>query len=169
MIKETVDIIQDLIKDLKIEVDLKSVTDNLDGTYTISTNNTAYLFPSYEFTYYGVNYKVLNSTGKEFKFNEEFTVEGNIAPIEGILTLEGLKYYHGTVIATKEELALKELSSDKFPMAFLLEVLDDEFNNEDESSIDRESQIRLFFLSETDESNWNTNEHYEYSIKPMSN
>lgn len=169
MVKETVDIVNDLINELEIKVNFDQVFDNLDGTYTISTKNTGYLFPTYEFQLSGVNYKVLNQAGKEFEFNNKFTVKGNAAPIGSYLIMDNIKYYHGTVIATKEELKQKELSKDKFPMAFLLEVLDDEFNNEDDSSIDRESQIRLFFLSETDESNWNTNEHYEYSIKPMRN
>ena len=169
MIKETVDIVGELISELNIVVKFDKITDNNDSTYTIETQNTGYLFPNYEFTLSGVNYKVLNETGKEFLFNSKFTIKGNIIPSEIELVMEGLKYYHGTVIATKEELKMKELSSEKFPMAFLLEVLDDEFNNEEDSSIDRESQLRLFFLSETDEVNWDTNEHYEYSIKPMRN
>lgn len=169
MIKETVDIVEDLISGIDVIVKFKSVTDNLDGTYTIESCNTGYLFPMYEFDIDGVNYKVLNEIGKEFVFNERFTIKGNIIPTATEVTLNSLKYYHGTVIATKEELAKKELSSDKFPMAFLLEILEDDFNNVDDSRVDRNSQLRLFFLSETDENNWTTNEHYEFSIKPMRN
>ena len=169
MIRETVDIVGDLISELDFTVKFKSIVDNLDGTYTIESCNTGYIFPCYEFVVDGVNYKVLNEVGKEFKFNEQFTIKGNIIPSVTEITLDSLKYYHGTVIATKEELSRKELSSDKFPMAFLLEILEDDFNNVDDSRIDRNSQLRLFFLSETDENNWDTNEHYEFSIKPMRN
>lgn len=169
MIKETVDIVEELISQLDIIVKFKSIVDNGDGTYTIETCNTGYLFPCYEFEIAGVNYKVLNEIGKDFVFNERFTIKGNIVPTVTEITLDSLKYYHGTVIATKEELARKELSSDKFPMAFLLEILEDDFNNVFDARIDRNSQLRLYFLSETDENNWNTNEHYEFSIKPMRN
>jgi hypothetical protein len=169
MIKETVDIVKELISGLVIKVEFKTIIDNNDGTYTVTTCNTGYLFPCYEFKIYGVNYKVLNETGKEFVFNEQFTIKGNVIPTVTEIVLDSLKYYHGTVIATKEELARKELSSDKFPMAFLLEILEDDFNNVYDSRIDRNSQLRLFFLSETDENNWDTNEHYEFSIKPMRN
>ncbi len=169
MIKETVDIVEELISQLDIIVKFKSIVDNGDGTYTIETCNTGYLFPCYEFEIAGVNYKVLNEIGKDFVFNERFTIKGNIVPTVTEIALDSLKYYHGTVIATKEELARKELSSDKFPMAFLLEILEDDFNNVFDARIDRNSQLRLYFLSETDENNWNTNEHYEFSIKPMRN
>jgi hypothetical protein len=153
MRKETVDIVEDLIGQLEIVVPFDTITDNGDSTYTIESCDTGYLFPCYKFDIGGVVYTVLNEVGKEFVFNER--------------TLDALKYYHGTVIATKEELDRKELSSDKFPMAFLLEVLEDDFNNRDDSRVDRNSNFRLFFLSETDENNWNTEEHYEFSIKPM--
>jgi len=169
MIKETVDIVEELISQLDIVVKFKSIVDNGDSTYTIETCNTGYLFPCYEFKIDGVDYKVLNEIGKDFIFNERFTIKGNIVPTTTEITLDSLKYYHGTVIATKEELSRKELSSDKFPMAFLLEIIEDDFNNKDDSRVDRNSQLRLFFLSETDENNWTTNEHYEFSIKPMRN
>tara|TARA_R110002153_G_scaffold209897_1_gene362497 strand:+ start:12947 stop:13660 length:714 start_codon:yes stop_codon:yes gene_type:complete len=169
MIKETVDIVEELISQLDIVVKFKSIVDNGDSTYTIETCNTGYLFPCYEFKIDGVDYKVINEIGKDFIFNERFTIKGNIVPTTTEITLDSLKYYHGTVIATKEELSRKELSSDKFPMAFLLEIIEDDFNNKDDSRVDRNSQLRLFFLSETDENNWTTNEHYEFSIKPMRN
>ena len=169
MKRETVDIVEDLIAQLSIVVPFNSIVDNGDGSYTIESCNTGYLFPCYKFILDGVDYTVLNEVGKEFVFNSKFTIKGNVIPTATQVLLDGLKYYHGTVIATKEELARKELSSDKFPMAFLLEVLEDNFNNSDDARIDRVSKLRLFFLSETDENNWTTQEHYEFSIKPMRN
>ena len=169
MIKETVDIVEDLIAALKIVVPFKTITDNSDGTYTIESCNTGYLFPCYKFVLDGIDYTVLNEVGKEFVFNSKFTIKGNVIPTATQVLLDGLKYYHGTVIATKEELKRKELGSDKFPMAFLLEVLKDKFNNADDARIERVSPLRLFFLSETNENDWTTQEHYEFAIKPMRN
>lgn len=167
--RETVDIIGDIITEMTIEININSIVDNLDNTYTIKTCNTAYLFPCYKFVINGTNYEVLNEAGKDFKFNEEFTIKGNTAPVVTTIILPSLKYFHGTVIATKAELDKNQLAADKFPMVYLLEVLEDDFNNEDDSRIDRDSNLRLFFLSETAGNDWNTNEHYDYSIKPMRN
>ena len=169
MKRETVDIVEDLIAALKIVVPFKTITDNSDGTYTIESCNTGYLFPCYKFVLDGIDYTVLNEVGKEFVFNSKFTIKGNVIPTATQVLLDGLKYYHGTVIATKEELKRKELGSDKFPMAFLLEVLKDKFNNADDARIERVSPLRLFFLSETNENDWTTQEHYEFAIKPMRN
>lgn len=167
--RETVDIVGDLINSMSIVININTIVDNLDNTYTIETCNTGYLFPNYKFTIDGVNYKVLDEAGKDFVFNEKFTIEGNTIPTGLVITLPELKYYHGTVIATKSELDKKQLSVDKFPMVYLLEVLEDNFNNEEDSRIDRNSNLRLFFLSETAGNDWSTDNHYDYSIKPMRN
>ena len=166
---ETVDIVKELIEELTLEVDFKTITDNGDSTYTITTCDTSYMYPCFKFVLDGVTYTVTNTVGNEFAFNEEFTISGNVVPTSTSVTLPALNYYHGTVIATKEELKLEELSSDKFPMVYLLEVLSDDFDSDPTSSINRNSALRLFFLSETEGNDWNTNEHYEYAIKPMRN
>ena len=60
MRKETVDIVEDLIGQLEIVVPFDVITDNGDGTYTIESCDTGYLFPCYKFSLSGVTYTVLN-------------------------------------------------------------------------------------------------------------
>ena len=166
-IRETVDIIEDLVAELDLVVEFSTVVDNLDGTYTITTCNTSYLFPCSKFVLDAITYTVQVAG---FVFNASFVIKGSVVPSATEVTLDPLKYFHGTVIATKAELDKKILSSDKFPMVYLLETLSDDFDDDPESITDRNSSIRLFFLSETTKGDdWNTNQHYEFSIKPMRN
>jgi len=173
--KETVDIVGDLVPLLDYTVDLNAVVDNADGSYTLYTCNTKYLRPCSIFTYDAVEYTVIDNLdtedldGKRFIPNEKFTVTGASLPAVGTITLDPMKYFHGTVIATANELTRKELDTDKFPMFYLLEIIRDNFNNNVEDRLDRETNIRLFALINTDEENWFTDDHYRLAIIPMRN
>lgn len=166
-IRETVDIIEDLVAELNLVVEFTTVVDNGGNLYTITTCNTSYLFPFFKFDLDAVTYTV-QKTG--FVFNASFVVKGSVVPTALQVTLDPLKYFHGTVIATKAELDKQKLSSNKFPMVYFLETFSDDFDEVASSAIDRNSSVRLFFLSETTKGDeWNTNQHYDFSIKPMRN
>lgn len=168
--KETVDIVDELVTSLVSKVAIDSIVVNGDNTYTITTENTSYLFPNMSFDIAGTPYKVLNTTTYPFDYNSKFTIEG-LVDITGTLeiVLNPLHYFHGTAIETVGELSRINISTDKFPMVYLLETVDDDFNNDDNLRLDRTSNLRLFFLSETDENQWDTDQHYKYSIIPMRN
>ena len=69
----------------------------------------------------------------------------------------------------QRELDKKQFDTEKFPMVYLLEIINDNFNNLPQDKIDRVSDFRLFFLTNTDEENWLTADHYTFAIKPMRN
>lgn len=165
--KETVDIIEDFVQTVINSVYVKSATDLGDNKWLIESCNTSYLFPLFEFVIEDVNYKVLT---EQFISNKQIVIETTAAIELGqTIILPDLNYYHGTIIATKQELELIKFTKDKFPMVYLLETLRDEFNNDLDNPIDRTSFLRMFFLTETDEENWDTNQHYNYAIVPMRN
>ena len=170
MRKETVDIVEELVGSLISRVLVSSMVNNNDNTYTITTSNTSYLFPNTTFNIGSVTYKVLNNDTYPFMYNNSFTISGTAEPT-GIISIElpRLHYFHGTAIDTVGQLSRLNLTTDKFPMVYLLEPIEDSFNNDDNLSLDRSSRVRLFFLSETDEDNWDNDQHYAYSIIPMKN
>lgn len=165
--KETVDIVGEFVSTVDNSLFIKTITDLGDNKWLIQSCNTSYLFPLFEFVIDDVSYKVLEES---FMSNKSLVIESTATLEQGqTIILPELKYYHGTIIATKQELELVKFTKDKFPMVYLLETLSDEFNNVDDSPIDRTSFLRMFFLTETDEENWNTNQHYNYAIVPMRN
>ena len=166
---ETVDVVGNLVAQMDTSVKINTITDNGDGSYTISTCNTKYLRPCVFFDVDGITYEVTDGVGKEFTPNRQFTVYGGQTITAKVIDLPKMKYFHGTVIATSAELDKKQFDTDKFPMVYLLEVINDNFNNEPQDKIDRVSDFRMFFLTNTDEENWLTAEHYRLAIKPMRN
>ena len=144
---ETVDVIGNLVAAIDTTIAIDSVVDN-GGSYTVTTCNTKYLRPRLTFVHNAIEYTVLD-TG--FIPNESFTVTGASIVTGTVITLDPMKYYHGTVIATSAELDKERLDTSKFPMVYLLEIIRDNFNNLEEDRIDRESDFRLFFLVNTNE------------------
>lgn len=166
--RETVDILGDLVGMIDTTVCVSSVTDNLDNTYTITSCDTAYLKPCSKFIHEGVEYTVVENEDGDFIPNETFIISGSSVPY-GDFILPSMKYEHGTVRATTAEMDKKMLDTDKFPMVYLLEIIADRHNNLDRDRIDRNSDLRIFLLTNTDEENWFTSHHYKYAIIPMRN
>jgi len=165
---ETVDVVGSLVAAIDTTITIDSVVDN-GGSYTVTTCNTKYLRPRSSFIHDGITYTVIDTVGNEFVHNESFTVTGASIVTGTVITLDPMKYYHGTVIATSVELDKEKIDTNKFPMVYLLEVIQDRFNNLEEERIDRVSDFKLFFLVNTDEENWKTDDHYKEAIKPMRN
>ena len=116
---------------------------------------------------------VLNGIFKvvELVPNEYFVVEAltNVTTFNVIAELPIPKpfYFHGTMRATNAELDMVKMSSDKFPMIYCLEVFREVFNSNPDAAIERETSLRLFFLTENDFKNWITDDHYDNVINPI--
>jgi hypothetical protein len=78
-------------------------------------------------------------------------------------------FLFGTPASTNNEyLALDADSAEKLPLIWLLENYEETFFGR-ESSIERRSAFRIFFLDETDEEEWLNKEHHQLVIQPMMN
>lgn len=162
MRKETVEIVRDLVNELDFTFVINNAIDNLDGTYTLETCNTYHLqaTPNCPITIDGSQYTIL-----EVQSNEYITIKGASLPVVTEFAVPKPYYFHGTVLKTNEELNRIEFFN-KFPMVYLLEVITDTFFNEDEA-VERESDLRLFFLTSANFQDWKTGDHYKEAILPM--
>ncbi len=80
-----------------------------------------------------------------------------------------ITFFHGTPIATQQELAKIKDTVDKLPMIYLLEIIEDKHYPSKQDARDRDAQIRLFFLDEANYQDWDTDHHYSGAIVPMAN
>lgn len=162
--KPTVDIIGELLDDFTPKSKINNVTDNLDGTVTIDLCNALNLRDELKFTLNSIEYTVLSVLGNSV------TYETGVLPISGDYVYPKKPFYfHGTPIATGNELSIIENNTEKLPMVYLLEIIRDEFINDVNSSIDRETTVRLFFLDEANFEDWDTDGHYSNAIIPQAN
>jgi hypothetical protein len=118
---------------------------------------------------------VENSAGDEYRVtsvvNDEYITAVPILPssppLDGVITIPSPFWISGTHIATNNEWtkASKNLLN-KTPLAWLLETLRmQKYGLAD--TRDFESEIRLFFLDETDVVNYYTADHREQVVEPM--
>ena len=77
------------------------------------------------------------------------------------------KFFHGTIRQTNNELQEYVEAKEKTPMIYLYENLTERFFEDGDNSIERESDLRLFFLSQADFQTWQTNDFYENCLIPM--
>jgi len=76
-----------------------------------------------------------------------------------------------TVIPSQPQIELKEItnSANKFPMIYIVEPMDETFDDDPESIMDRVSSLRLIALDEPDKPNWITDDYYQFVLNPMNN
>jgi hypothetical protein len=145
---ETVDVVRDILGRISKGFTGKVITNNIDGTSTITTCNTMWLQNGFTVTIAGSPYVIV-----DFLRNEWIKVEGTVPT--GALTFDiyPLTYVHGTTLKAKEDwtapLGTENLFS-RTPFAWLKEIIGDRYPGPgSDSSLSRKTAIRLFFLSTT--------------------
>lgn len=159
------DLLEAVVNDMDISIEVTNVTDNMDGSYTLTVCDVKYLQEKYVVTIDGENYTI-DSINHDDK---EVTVLGSVEPPVGSFNAPSVKYYHGTVQQTKSELDREMDVSNKTPMIYLLESFREQFNRDKDLSKERSVNARLFFLTQANFDDWVTNDYYAMALRPMRN
>ena len=159
--KQTVDIVEEIVNGIDLTVEIQSITDNTDGTYLLEICNTSYLQKGFTVTIDSVSYEITILIK-----DVSITVSGSVLPTATSFTAYPLHYTHGTLVQTNEELAKIKTASNKTPLIFVHETIEDDFHGVI-SSLDRTSSIRLFFLTQSNWSKFSTDEHYQEALNQM--
>lgn len=160
---ETVEIVKDLVTLLVTELTGDGTwTDNSDGTFTLTLCRTYWLKAQDTITIDSVEYTVTDVVR-----DTSVTVTASSAPNGVSFFLDAPSFYHGTIVQTNQELSqdVKDVS-ERSPMAYLLRDLEETFFNV-ENLLDRETNIRLFFLHDTNFIDYTTELADEETLEPM--
>lgn len=147
----TVNILEKFIAGLELTGKVVSVSRSTEST-TLTVDKTYHARTGMQLDVDGVKAEIL-----EVEHNKSITVKG---ALKSALTYKvpNPLYFHGTPMMTNSHIngAKKE---DKAPMIYLYEILK-ERDKRPNSSIVRESNLRLFFLDSANFSDWSTDDHY---------
>lgn len=167
--KSTYELLLPIIARIKNTVYVNSVIANTGNTFTLTTCNTLWATIGFPVFINNVEYKIT-----DFVDNVSITVKpktGTIAPVIGGFLLYVPKFYHGTIKATEVDLNKKVnnnlLTSDKLPMIWLHEPIEEIISPNEDEPIERKSNCDLYFLNDANFAQWNNDQHYKYAIKPM--
>jgi len=142
MIVETVDIVRDLVALLRPKIVIDSIVDNANGTYTIYTCNTKHVNTGLTFSVDDVLYTV-----QSFVKDESIIVTGESIITGPSFLLDVPKFWHGSILETNKNLTGIAHMDEKVPMVYLRRPYRDSFKAKD-SSIERESDVTIYFLTE---------------------
>lgn len=161
MSKRTVDIIEDFIDTLDLSGVILSSSHNTLNT-TIVVNN---LFHARK----GMPIFVDNNETVivDVNYDTNTIVVSGVYTLLSSFTLNSPFYFHGTPIATNNHISQAE-SSDKYPMIYLYEIFQ-EVDQDLYSNLDWTSNIRLFFLDQSNFEDWTTDDHYTFVINGLNN
>jgi len=153
------------VKDLVLKID-----NTIQGSYDPLTGRTLVCNTKWA----RIGKVVKDAEDKEYLVTELVTDEYLVAtPLIGETNLSGLIYLPelffitGTKRATNTEWTIADANlSNKLPLIWLLEVIS-ETGFGKMSAVEKEMDLRLFFLDETDPSQYYTADHREQVVKPM--
>lgn len=148
------------------------IDNTLSGVYEPSTGRTLVCKTKWA----RVGKTILNASDEAYKIKElqedEWIigdpVDPTSPPLEGTLYLADPFYISGTKMATNREWTISDSNmSNKTPLAWLLELIRiQKFGRE--SALEFNTSLRLFFLDETDITNYYTKDHRDNVVEPMS-
>lgn len=141
-----------------------SITNNLDGTYTMYTNDTAWLTTMFNVTI-GLNtYKIV-----DFACNEWIKINGSTLPTQLTFDATAPIFKHGTILQVATELNLIDDFRNKYPLIFLHEIIDEKQHYAEVDAIDIDVDLRIYFLTECNFADWTSEIASIKGVQPMRN
>lgn len=157
-----IQILSNLISSTAHTLQISNVVDNGNGTFTLYVNFTYYLNSQRTVTIDAVDYRIT-----DFVLNESITVSGTIIPTATEFNIDPPEFRHGTPKKVNGEMVNQNTKS--YPLIWLLEFLEIDYNDNFTDSTTATPDLNLFFLTDVYQSNWDIDQHYTEAIHPMLN
>lgn len=167
--RRLIPILETIINNLNYVVKVSNITDNGDGTYTLTTCDTFYITEGTKFTQGANQWKVTS-----FTIDTEFTIE----PVSGSptfpdvdeITLPTIGFHSGTLKdATGERGTLVRMRQQTIPFVWNREPMRLLRNRDDESPLFGTLDLELYIVNSCNPTDWLNNDHHRLSVEPMMN
>lgn len=156
------DILDEVISAMTFPVQINSVILNSDGTQTLNCCDIYFAQKGFNVTINSTQYLITDFD----QANETITVSGSGTITPQTFNLYTPTFFHGTPIATTEEINEIKDANTKTPMIWLWENFHEKYSDRFDP-VDRSVDIELFFLTQADFEKWQTQDAYDEAIKPM--
>lgn len=162
--KLTYDLLVPIFESIDKTFTIDNIIDNGGGSYTLESCNTLWVTIGYTVTIDSIDYTVTTIVP-----DESITISGSTLPTAESFEVYDPFFRHGTLMATRAELAAEPNQLEKYPMIFMHEKTSERFNHDEELSIERESRCKFYALVPCDIVDWIITDHDLYAIRPMRN
>ena len=157
---DIIDYLSSVLTAVNKTVTITATSNPSAGVYTITVDDVKWIQPSIVLSIGNNDYTVSSISGCVI------TLSGSAAIVVSSFTLPTVYFFHGTVKETNITLTKRQFDTDKTPLVYLLEIFSERFN-EDVDEFERVSDLRLFFLTHANFEDWEVDDFYTNSIKPM--
>lgn len=159
--KDITDILTELVSNIDFTVNIKSVTGTLPEQI-IEVDNLFHAQVGFSVTIDGNSYSI-TAIDEDTK---TLTLSGDTEITATSFQLYAVYFFHGTPIATTNEINQNQDAFTKTPMVWLWENFTEKYLSELDSC-ERETELNLYFLTQCDYDQLITNDIYQDAIKPM--
>ncbi len=137
------------------------------GNYVLTVDDIYHAQPTFTVTIGATVFKIadIDADASTITVTTTATLSGTFWEDNTTFNLYTPYFFHGTPLATSAELLAIHRSKNKTPMIWFLEQFKERFYNG--SPIERESTIRIFFLTQAKHNEWQTDDAYHQAIQPM--
>lgn len=172
ILRNVVDIFRDIVADLGQTIDINSIVDNGNDTWTISTSKTKWLRPYINSSALNVSNKItIDSVEYPIKtlvYNTSITIDSTDDLTNATTFDIAPPYYiNGTQLAVNQERKTEQFEWNQCPFVWLAEPFR---SNESSSKMDvfsSKPNLTLFWLDNQNSNDWSTADHYEKVILPL--
>ena len=160
----TIDVIKSLVSQMTPTFNIQNKTVIDAETFKLENCKTFWLTECFKFKIDGNDYVV-----DELKFNEYIIIKGTVEPIVTSFELEAPHFDYGTHRTVNTERSIEENQQSLItPFVYLMELMREVENTDDDSPIERVSDLRIFFLDNHDEDGDSLRDTVqEKVVKPM--
>ena len=155
-----------IIDAIDCTVYIDSVVELSPNVYQLNCSDTLWATLGFEIEIKTIKYFIAS-----VETNVSMTVTGDSIPERGYFSLYKPKFYHGTINATESDLNAPVndnlLSSDKLPMIWLHEPIDEVISHQEEEAIEITSSCELYFMIDANFAGWKNEDHFSQAVKPM--
>lgn len=163
--ENTINILKSIIAGIVSPVIVEAVGLVLDGAFPVTSSDTQWLHMNQQLTIEGNDYKVV-----AIEQNISFSLQqrGHVEVISGSFNIAPPWFFYGTWKMTNTERDDVGEYKDKTPFIWLVEVRDENIHLDPKDAVDRDAELQLLFMGESNFGDWLTEDHYDQVINPLS-
>ena len=163
--ENTITILKSIIAGIVSPVIVEAVGAVVAGVFPVTSSDTQWLHMNQQLTIEGFDYKVV-----AIEQNISFSLKqrGHTEVISGSFNIAPPEFFYGTWKMTNAERDSVNEYKDKTPFIWLVEVRDENIHLDPKDSVDRDAELRILFMGESNFGDWLTEKHYDQVINPLS-
>ena len=163
--ENTINILKSIISGIVSPVIVETVGAVVAGVFSVTSSDTQWLHMNQQLVIEGNDYQVteiLQNISFKLKQKEHTEV------ISGSFDMLPPFFFYGTWKMTNAERDGISEYKDKAPLIWLIETRTEGIHLDEKDAVDRDAELRLMFLGESNLGDWLTADHYDQVINPLS-